>query len=306
MIFAIEGICTIGLAIIAFFTMTDRPSTARWLTQEEKDLAIARIKSERVGVTEVLEKFSWKLARRGISSPVTIGTSTIFLFTNITVQGLAFFAPTIVGTIYPNAPVVQQQLRTVPPYIVGTVCTLVISWLSTRLDRRNIFINVSQLPVIAGYIMFLSTSDRESPPAVERLRCLANLFVAYVRYAGTFLICAGAFANGALSNAQLSANLVTDTARASGIGLNVMLGNVGGLISTWCFLASDGPDFPIGNGLNLGACLSIFLLTIVLHLFMNWDNKRRAKIDIGQALAGHTTEEIRDLDWKHPGFLWRP
>jgi MFS family permease len=164
MIFAIEGIGTIGLALIGFITMTDRPSTARWLTQEEKDLAIARIKSERVGVTEVLEKFSWKLARRGICSPVTIGTSAIFLFTNITVQGLAFFAPTIVRTIYPDASVVQQQLRTVPPYIVGTFCTLAISFLSTVIDRRNIFINLSQLPVIAGYIMFLSTTNRKYCP----------------------------------------------------------------------------------------------------------------------------------------------
>ncbi|KAG6996011.1 putative transporter [Fusarium oxysporum f. sp. conglutinans] len=250
MIFAIEGICTIGLALIAFFTMTDRPSTARWLSEEEKDLAIARIKSERVGATEVLEKFSWKLARRGISSPVTIGTSTIFLFTNITVQGLAFFAPTIVRTIYPNHSVVQQQLRTVPPYIVGTF--------------------------------------------------------SYVRYAGTFLICAGTFANGALSNAQVSANLVSDTARASGIGLNVMLGNIGGLISTWCFLPFDGPNYPIGNGLNLGACSSIFLLTIVLQVYMTWDNRRRAAIEVGQALAGKTDAEIRVMDWKHPGFMWRP
>ncbi|KAF4958410.1 hypothetical protein FSARC_11027 [Fusarium sarcochroum] len=288
MIFGIEGIATVGLAIISFFTMTDRPSTARWLSEEEKDLAIARIKSERVGVTEVLEKFNWRKTRRGISSPVTIGTSVIFLFCNITVQGLAFFAPTIVRTIYPNASVVQQQLRTVPPYIVGTFCTLSISWLSTRLDRRNIFVNLSQLPVIAGYIMFLSTSNP------------------YVRYAGTFLICAGTFANGALTNAQVSANLVTDTARASGIGLNVMLGNIGGLISTWCFLPFDGPDYPIGNGLNLAACSSIFLLTCVLFLFMRWDNRRRAQIDVGQALAGRSDAEIRDLDWKHPGFMWRP
>ncbi|KAF5019117.1 hypothetical protein F66182_8886 [Fusarium sp. NRRL 66182] len=283
MIFAIEGIATVALAIIGFFTMTDRPSTARWLTQEEKDLAIARIKSERIGVTEVLEKVSWKKARRGISSPVTIGTSVIFLFTNITVQGLAFFAPTIVRTIYPDASVVQQQLRTVPPYIVGTLCTLSISWLSTRTDKRNIFINLSQLPVMAGYIMFLT----------------------YVRYAGTFLICGGTFANGALSNAQVSANLVTDTARASGIGLNVMLGNIGGLISTWCFLPFDGPNYPIGNGLNLAACSSIFLLTCMLFLFMKWDNKRRIGVDISQALAGYSEEEIRDLDWRHPGFLWR-
>jgi hypothetical protein len=55
-IFAIEGIITCGLSIIAFFTLTDRPATARWLTQEEKDLAIARVKAERVGTTEVLDR----------------------------------------------------------------------------------------------------------------------------------------------------------------------------------------------------------------------------------------------------------
>jgi sugar phosphate permease len=86
MIFAVEGIITCGLAIVAFFTMTDRPESARWLSQEEKELAIARVKSERVGVTEVLDKISWTKTVRGILSPVTMATSFIFLFTNITVR----------------------------------------------------------------------------------------------------------------------------------------------------------------------------------------------------------------------------
>jgi MFS family permease len=116
MIFAIEGVVTIGLALISFLTLTDRPETARWLSQEEKDLAIARIKSERVGTTEVLDKIDTKKLKRGIFNPVTMATSFIFLLNNITVQGLAFFAPTIVRTIYPDATVVTQQLRTVPPY----------------------------------------------------------------------------------------------------------------------------------------------------------------------------------------------
>ena len=55
MIFAIEGIITCCLALISFFTLTDRPETARWLTPEEKELAIARVKSERVATTEVLD-----------------------------------------------------------------------------------------------------------------------------------------------------------------------------------------------------------------------------------------------------------
>jgi MFS family permease len=79
MIFAIEGIITIGLSIISFFTLTDRPATAKWLTPEEKDLAIARVKSERVGTTEVLDKIDRKKMLRGIFSPVTLSTSFIFL-----------------------------------------------------------------------------------------------------------------------------------------------------------------------------------------------------------------------------------
>jgi hypothetical protein len=39
-----------------------------------------------------------------------------------------------------------------------------------------------------------------------------------VRYGATFLIASGAFSFGALCNAQGSANVVSDTARASAIG----------------------------------------------------------------------------------------
>ena len=117
MIFAIEGIVTICISLIAFATLTDRPETARWLTTEEKELAIARVKSERINTTEVLDKLSTSKTLRGIFSPVTLTTSFIFLLDNITVQGLAFFAPTIVRTIYPKSSTVSQQLHTVPPYI---------------------------------------------------------------------------------------------------------------------------------------------------------------------------------------------
>lgn len=105
--------------MIAFFTLTDRPATAKWLTQEEKDLAIARIKSERVGATEVLDKLDTPKIIKGIFSPVTMATAFIFLLNNVTVQGLAFFLPTIVKTIYPTKSTIFLQLHTVPPYIVS-------------------------------------------------------------------------------------------------------------------------------------------------------------------------------------------
>ncbi|CAG8180847.1 unnamed protein product [Penicillium salamii] len=150
MIFAIEGIVTIGIGMIAFFTLTDRPETARWLTQEEKDLAVARVKSERVGTTEVLDKLDMTKTLRGIFSPVTITTSFVFLLNNITVQGLGFFAPTIVQTIYPDASVISQQLHTVPPYVVGGFFTLLFPYLSWRFDNRMVFFVVSPPLMITG------------------------------------------------------------------------------------------------------------------------------------------------------------
>jgi MFS family permease len=287
MIFAIEGIITCGLAIIGFFTLTDRPATARWLNQEERDLAIARVKSERVGTTEILDKLDMTKIIRGIFSPVTLATAFIFLLNNITVQGLAFFAPTIVKTIYPQDSVISQQLHTVPPYVVGAFFTVLFPWLSWRYDHRMVFFVVSPPLMIAGYIMFLASTDPN------------------VRYGATFLIASGAFAFGALCNANVSANVISDTARSAAIGTDVMFGNIGGLISTWSFLQFDAPNYHIGNGLNLACASTTLIVGAALWAWMVFENKRRARRDVDAELEGLSIKEIQNMDWKNPAFRWR-
>ncbi|KAK3995317.1 major facilitator superfamily domain-containing protein, partial [Cladorrhinum sp. PSN332] len=288
MIFVLEGIITVFLAVVSFFTLTDRPETARWLTQEEKELAMARVKSERVATTEVLDKMDKKKLLQGILNPITILTSFIFLLNNITVQGLAFFAPTIVRTIYPDKSLIQQQLFTVPPYIVGGFFTLFLPGISWKLDRRQIIMIACTPMVIAGYSIFLATTD------------------ANTRYGALFLLSSSIFAMGPMTNAQVSANVISDTARSSGIGLNVMFGNMGGLISTWSYLPWDGPNFPIGNGLNLAAVGSILILSTLGLFWMERDNKRREGLNVEEELLGMSRQEIQDLDWKHPEFRWKP
>lgn len=205
MIFAIEGILTIGLSLISFFTLTDRPETARWLTQAEKELCIARVKSERIAQTEIIDGIDTTKLWRGMSCPVTLQMSIIFLFNNITVQGLAFFLPTIVSSIYPEYTVIQKQLHSVPPYVVGAFFAVAFPAVSWWLDRRQFLIAMTAPMVMTGYIMFLASELSE------------------VRYAACFLIASSAMVIGSLSNAHISANVVSDTARSSAIGLNVSL-----------------------------------------------------------------------------------
>ncbi|EEB90788.1 hypothetical protein MPER_10960 [Moniliophthora perniciosa FA553] len=286
MIFAIEGIITCGLSIIGLFTLTDRPETAIWLHEEEKALAAARVRSERIGTTSVLDKPDKRKTLLGIFSPVTLTTSFIFLLDNLTVQGLAFFLPTVVRTIYPTSSVISQQLHTVPPYVVGTFFTMFIPLLSWRFDKRVIFFITSAPLMMLGYILFLASSSPQ------------------VRYGATFLIASGSFTFGSLCNAHVSANVISDTARSSAIGMTVMMGNIGGLISTWSFLPFDGPDYHIGNGLNLATSTTILIVSVALLVWMWRDNKRRENVQKEDGEVDMGT--VEELDWKHPAFRWRP
>jgi len=287
MIFAIEGIVTIGLGLMGLLTLTDRPETARWLSEEEKILAVERVKSERVGTTEMLDKIDSAKMFKGIFNPITLGTATIFLLNNVTVQGLAFFLPTIVATIYKDASVVRLQLQTVPPYIVGAFFTLLFPLLSWRFDKRHIFFAICAPITMIGYIMFLASHEP------------------MVRYGATFLVALSVFPFAPLANGQVSANVISDTARGAAIATTVMFGNIGGLVSGWSFLPWDAPDYKIGNGLNLATSSTVLVLAMAIFVWVRIDNGKRKRRDGARELDGLTQSQIEDLDWKRPDFFWR-
>ncbi|KNA98233.1 hypothetical protein FOXG_02631 [Fusarium oxysporum f. sp. lycopersici 4287] len=286
MIFAIEGTVTCAVGVISFFTLTDRVETATWLSPEQKKLANARIMAERVGTTEIIDKFGTKRMLRGILNPVVLPTAVISFFNFITVHGLSFFLPTIVRTIFPQHSVQNQQLLTVPPNVLGTIMCMLFCYISWKLDKRGIFLIICAPFSMVGYSMFLATSNP------------------HVRYAATFLPVCGIFALGAFPNAHVSANVISDTSRSSAVAFNVMLGNIGGLVSTWAFLPFDGPEYRIGNGLNLAAQSAIFLIGVCMYFAIERSNKRRSGVNVERVLAGKTLSEIQDLEWRHPDFRW--
>lgn len=308
MIFAIEGIITIMLGIIGLVFLTDRPETARWLTPEERRFVANRLLSERVATTELLDKIDRIKVWRGMKNPITLATGVLFFMNAFTVQGLVFFLPTIVATIYPNASAVQQQLYTVPPYVIGVVFTLKLSGVSWWVDKRQILLILSSLPVLVAYALFISTLNPQ------------------VRYAASFLVASTAFVPGSMTTAQVSANVVSDTARSVAIGTNVMFGALGvscllvrdraltqqltffsgkGVLATWAFLPFDSPYYRIGNGLNLGTSSVWMLDGLGLLVWMYFNNKRRSLVDIEERLAGMSQSQVEDLDWKHPAFRWK-
>ncbi|KAI1843791.1 hypothetical protein JX266_010050 [Neoarthrinium moseri] len=291
MIFLVEGIITICLSLLGFAVLTDRPETARWLTQDEKDLATARVKSERIAQVAVLDNFSKNKLWLGFWNPVVLVTSWVFLLDNITVQGLAFFMPTIIANIFPSTSgytSIHQQLLTVPPYIFGALFTLLLPYLGWKMDKRQIFFIIAAIPVILGFIICLATRNHVA------------------HYVATFIVAATTFSLGPLTNAQAACQVSSDTSRSVAVSVNMFFGNIGGLISTWSYLDWDKPDFLIGNGLNLAASTLILLSSIAALVWMNYDNKKRNGRNIDEELRALAEEQVEDLEWKHPAWRWKP
>ncbi|KAK5655075.1 hypothetical protein OQA88_5974 [Cercophora sp. LCS_1] len=285
-IFAIEGLLTVFFAFLALILLTDRPETARWLSQEEKNLAVSRVKAERNTHGALLDKLGKRKFLQGATNPVTLSIGFSFMLDAIVVQTFAFFLPTIVKTIFPEKTTIQQQLFTAPPYLVGACIMLAMAFTSWRIDRRQIFFILSTPLVMAGYSMYLASADQK------------------IRYAAAFLSSC-AFTLGTLTNAQVSANVVSDTARSAAIGINSMFAHIGGLIGSWSFLPYDAPLYPIGNGLNLASSGAIFAISAVTLVWMRWDNRRRDRV---QAEGGGVLDDgdLEELDWRHPSFRWKP
>ncbi|KPV77692.1 uncharacterized protein RHOBADRAFT_41688 [Rhodotorula graminis WP1] len=273
-----SGVITMGIAIISWFILPDRPEVCKWLTPEERLLAEARIKSENVGQTEVVDSLQTKTLYAGVFNATTLISSTIFFFDNI--------VPTIIRTIYPGLTTVQQQLRTVPPYVVGAFTTLLTGYLSFKTKKRGLYMVLSAPFMILGYAMYLATQDP------------------HVRYTAAFMVAIGAFSFGALCTAWAAANVTSDTARAGALGTVVFFGNCGGLVSTWTFLPNAAPRYVPGNAFNLCGSSVMLFLAAGLWAWQVRENRAKANGRDDWRIEGKTQAEIEALGQKLPGFRY--
>lgn len=114
-LFILEGIPSCLSAILVLLFLPDFPETSRWLSQQEKDLAVARLEVE--GSKSDHKTMTWEDAKSTLMDwrlyphyvayfAVSIPFASMSLFTPSITAGLGYFDLT-------------AQLMTVPPWCVG-------------------------------------------------------------------------------------------------------------------------------------------------------------------------------------------
>ncbi|PFH48634.1 hypothetical protein AMATHDRAFT_81690 [Amanita thiersii Skay4041] len=285
-IFLVEGIITAGFGLLCFLIIPTDPQHTKMFSEAERALALARIDADQAVSTQGRkERTTLKLVLRSFNFN-TLVCSLAYLMINISFQGLSLFLPTVISTLG-HYSVVGSQLRTVPPYLVGLVWSIVNSYYGYRRNIRTTPLLASALLIVIGYAMAIGTKDP------------------HARYAACFLSVAGGSPSGPMLLTWGTDNAAPDTVRAVVTAIIPGIGALGSIIAVWTYLPNDRPDYHKGNSLNLATSSMSCLLILADGLYILWENRKRERGERDYRLEGKTEEEIKQLGYLHPRFRYQ-
>ncbi|MBS1789889.1 MAG: MFS transporter [Acidobacteria bacterium] len=213
-VFVLEGIPSIILGIITIFYLTDWPSEAKWLAEDEKQWIMEELERERKEKLASGEDDLWKEIKAGLSNPRTLLLSAIYISVVTGYYGLTFFLPSIAKKMVPGTSATDQLLKDylIPavPYAFGLVAMLVNSSHSDRTGERRWH---TALPMLFGAIA-LALSILSGNSVAVAFSCLCMVGIGVHAYLPVFWTWPTTF--------------MTASAAAAAVGLINSFGNLGG------------------------------------------------------------------------------
>ncbi|KXX73057.1 High-affinity nicotinic acid transporter [Madurella mycetomatis] len=264
-IFVIEGLFTILCAVFTYVMLPNTLATASFLTQEERDLGIARqagIK-QGTGSQESNEKFSMSEVGRAFKYPLTWLTASAYFGLLSAIYSIGVFLPTIIVRLGYTAN--DAQLMTVPPYAVAAVMTLVVAFVSDRLKLRGVIMLCTMPIAIIGYAVIANIDD-DKPT---------------VKYGMTIMMATGIYSSVPPVLAWLSNNSAGHYKRATAAALQLAIANCGGILSVFLYPDVDGPVYYRGHTVIVGLLTAgwfLILANVLVCMKINKD-KEQGKYD---------------------------
>ncbi|KXN87254.1 hypothetical protein AN958_09045 [Leucoagaricus sp. SymC.cos] len=261
-IFILEGLITIIFGIFCFWILPNGPETAWFLTKEEKEYVIWKLRESKVTSDEEEEEegFSWREVWETFKLPhIWILAVNTFLGSPI-VLSLVYFAPSIVLSL--GFSPIRTQLMSVPPFAAAFIVTILAAILADKYRARGITVFISSLFSIAGYILYLRSTEK------------------WTLYGSLFLILSGGSAMAPAHTTWQANNTSPHIRRATGVALLIMMANGSGVLAIWLYggTLSSPPRYTKAMTVMLiFACL--VEVGVVLNMWwLGRENKRKRRV----------------------------
>ncbi|KAI4864713.1 MFS general substrate transporter [Hypoxylon rubiginosum] len=259
-IFILEGILTVLVAAAAYGFIHNYPDTSKFLTEDERKFIHQRLAADSDATHD--EKFTWAAVREALKDPNCWLYGLGFHTMSLPLYTLSLFLPTIISNLGYSA--ATAQLLTVPPYAFAFITTVTVAILSERLGQRAIFIGGSAIFAAIGYAILLSNTDPVSRPGVS--------------YTGVFFAAGGIYPATAVTLSWPAINVSGQTKRAIANAMQISIGNLGAVLGTQLYRATDGPRFIVGHSMALAYLLANAVVVSILGIRLRNENRRREGI----------------------------
>lgn len=131
--FVLEGLPALIWAVVWWFTVSERPSEAGWLTTDEKRVLQARFDAEQSGIAPVRDY------RGAFRSPIVLKCCAIHALWSVGIYGFIMWLPSILKAAS-TIDIVSIGWLSAVPYLAAIVLMLLASWLSDRTGNRKLFV----------------------------------------------------------------------------------------------------------------------------------------------------------------------
>jgi ACS family tartrate transporter-like MFS transporter len=164
-LFILEAVPSVILSVVVFFYLTDRPSDASWLADDERAWLVSRLEQER-RQRETIRHYS---VLQALLNPKVLALSLVYFGSVAMNYGLSFFLPQIVKAFGMSN--FQTGLVSALPYLVGLVSIVLWGRRSDRKLERRFHAAFPLLVASAGIAMSTALDD----PAMKMIAlCIAG------------------------------------------------------------------------------------------------------------------------------------
>ncbi|KAI0382634.1 high-affinity nicotinic acid transporter [Hypomontagnella monticulosa] len=267
-IFIVEGLVSIVVSVAAYWAVHGYPASATFLTPSEHTEVQRRLSADSGPLSDA---FAAKYVWQALTDWKIYIHMLICMAGFCPVYSFSLFLPTIIRNMGYSAN--NAQLMSVPPYVFACIFTLGASALADRYRQRGVFLLGFQSVAVLGLVLLAVSAD----PTIQ--------------YTGMVLAAIGIYPQIPLGLAWNGNNIGGSLKRATGIAMQAMGGNCGGIIASYVYLTRDAPRYIAGHCILIGFVGMAFVLTLFMTMWCRRENARRDAIARGAATQELTVEQ---------------
>ncbi|WRT68169.1 uncharacterized protein IL334_005144 [Kwoniella shivajii] len=287
-IFVINGLITVVWGVIVFLLLPPSPMYAKFLTEEERVLAVHRIRNNKTGILN--RQLKWNQVREALDPFKDPQGLLLFLtiFCNEVLNGGfgAFGTLTIASFGFTS---LQSTLIYIPQGFINMVCILLGGWLAQRIPDGRIYVSIGMLvPTFIGLLLQIVL------PRSNVAGLLTGVYL-FPPFASCLFIC---LALPGVNSAGYTKRITLSSYAFFGYAL----GNISGP-----FMVKTG-EVPAYRSVFIADIICIGLqavFLIILRIYYVRENRRRDKLLAEGQPQNSPEDEFADkTDLQLPGFRY--